>query len=65
MLKEILSLKGAQKLTVNEQKSIKAGDLGVSCGPLGPPCGPGQVYKCGFDGKWVCVSTCPVPYPGC
>jgi hypothetical protein len=65
MLKEILKLKGAQKLTVNEQKSINAGDIGVSCGPLGPPCGPGYVYKCGLDGRWVCVPNCPVPYPGC
>lgn len=54
MLKEILKLKGAQKLTDNEQKSIKAGDTGVSCGPQGPACPPGHIYRC-INGQWVCV----------
>ena len=63
MLKEILKLKGAQKLTANEQKSIKAGDTGVSCGPQGPSCPPGSVNTC-INGRWVCVSSCPT-YPYC
>jgi len=60
MLKEILKLKGAQKLTNNEQKSINAGDVGMPCGPQGPACGPGHTNTC-IRGTWVCVPTCP-PY---
>jgi hypothetical protein len=61
MLKEILKLKGAQKLTVNEQKSINAGDVGMPCESQGPPCGPGRTTAC-VRGVWVCVPTCPPPY---
>lgn len=58
MLKEILKLKGAQKLTSNEQKSINGGDTGVACGAPAPICGPSQTRQC-INGQWVCVSACP------
>ncbi|WP_268848790.1 hypothetical protein [Flavobacterium aestivum] len=62
MLKEILKLKGAQKLTVSEQKSINAGDVGMPCeSPQGPPCGPGRTTAC-VRGVWVCVPICSSPY---
>jgi hypothetical protein len=63
MLKEILKLKGAQKLTNNEQKSINGGDTGVTCGPQGPSCPPRSVNTC-INGRWVCVSSCPT-FPYC
>jgi hypothetical protein len=53
MLKKILKLEGAQKLSKNEQKTIKGGAFG-----------PGGCYhpsKCGEAGGIPVVSTCRWP----
>jgi hypothetical protein len=54
MLKNILKLKGAQKLSKNEQKSIKGGNvLCPSSYPLG--CFSAEYYCPNPDGLPICV----------
>jgi hypothetical protein len=52
MLKNILNLKGAQKLTKNEQKSIRGGDTPPNC--YDPET---ELYSCPLrvGRTWICV----------
>jgi hypothetical protein len=52
MLKNILNLEGAQKLTKNEQKSIWGGDMPPSC--YDPET---EMYSCPLrvGRTWICV----------
>jgi len=67
MLKNILNLEGAQKLSKNEQKSVSGGGAGGTIGcsgqtqcevdcPEGGYCGP--VWSNTTGGSWSCEYVC-------